>query len=1164
MKFNPRPWNLVWLPLLAWLCMPGLRAWGAETDRASTEGVTRLIEVAGLVDFQVSGRTNWSAATNHLTLQPGDRLRTREQSRAAVQFSDRSVLRLSASTVLEIQPPRQAEKKRFRLMDGVLFFFNREKPADVEFETPVVSGAIRGTEFVLSADAVAGTSRIALLDGLVDLVAEQSPLSLHSGEEAQVTRGQAPVKRPLLEAAAVLQWALYYPAVLYPGDLALSANTSRTLAAVLTAYREGDLLVAQAAMSAVPPGDPAEEHLRAALELSVGGVAGAEELLAVGGGDTAALRALRELIAVVRGEAPPAAKERRPETASEWLARSYSMQAQFRLREARQAAREAAALAPDFGFAHVRVAELEMALEDRPAALAALERALQQAPRLAQAHALRGFVRLEQGEGRAALEAFDRALELDAALGNAWLGRGLALFRLQRPEEGVQSLQTAVALEPRRALARAYLGKAYSAQGETARAEKDFRLGRELDPQDPTVWLYAALSHEQQLRPNTAVRELQRSAELNDHRQIFRSRLLLERDRAVRSANLAAVYESAGLPEVSRRTAARSVSEDYANFSGHLFVANSYQALEDPNRFNLRYETTRLSELLVANLLAPADGGNLSQFLSQQEHLQYFDPRPLGASSFTEYRSTGDWRQFGSFFGSVENSAYALDLGYESQHGQSVNDVRERREASLQLKHRLTVEDEIYLQVGVSDGTAGDVARHFDPADARPALRVSEQQLPNVFLGYHRSWSPANHTLLLFSRLTDSFGLQDQGIRELFIRPTVTQASRITTPGDFDLQFASDFTLYSAELQHIWQSERNTLVAGTRWQTGDVRSQSTLGRLLTGVIADDRIAEPLQRANGYVYDFYQLARPLRLVAGVSYDHLTHPENSELPPLTAGRQTESLLAPKAGLLLTPWRGAEFRGAYTKSLGGLFFDNSVRLEPTQVAGFNQAFRSLLPESSAGIVPGTEFGTVSVGWDQTLPTGTYLGVAAERLRSDGDRTVGVLASPLPAPPVGSSASVGQTLDFQERNLSAYAVQLLGEGFSVGTRYRRREARLEGRFPQIPLTALGLSAIEQNERSTLDEVTLSLNYQHAGGFFAGWESVWRDQRNSGYVPARLVGSFWQHNISVGYRFPGRRAELRVGLANLTGETTYLNPLSFDETLPLGRLAVVSLKLNF
>ena len=56
-------------------------------------------------------------------------------------------------------------------------------------------------------------------------------------------------------------------------------------------------------------------------------------------------------------------------------------------------------------------------------------------------------------------------------------------------------------------------------------------------------------------------------------RQIYRSDFLLDQDRAVRSANLANIYQSAGMPEVSLREAARAVNDDYANFSAHLFLA---------------------------------------------------------------------------------------------------------------------------------------------------------------------------------------------------------------------------------------------------------------------------------------------------------------------------------------------------------------------------------------------------------------------------------------------------------------------------------------------------------------------------------------------------------------------------------------------------------------
>jgi len=1152
--------------LISLLLLSGAWASAQSTPREAAPllAFSTVIETSGGVEAQVLGQAGWQAATNGFVLKPGDRLRTRAQSRAAVQFSDRSVLRLSENTTLEMQPPRGAEKRRFRLPFGSIFFFNREKPAEIEFETPVVSGAIRGTEFVLEAAQASGRTRLALLDGAVELSAAGSTVALQSGEQARIEPGQPPVRSPLLEIASIVQWTLYYPAVANPEDLQLAQEDRAALAAVLAAYRSGDLLAAQAAMAAVPAGGSNRELLRSALELTVGRVDFAEAHLATVSTHAAVARALREIIALVRGTAPTNEWPAVGPTASELLARSYSLQARFQLMAARDAAERAAFLAPHFGFAQARLAELEFSLEHPAQARAALDLALHQAPRLAAALALRGFVLLADHDPRAALTAFEQAIAIDSALGNAWLGRGLAQVQLHQRGEALKSFQAAAALEPRRALMRSYLGKALSAAGEQRLAEKDFRLAKELDPGDPTAWLYSALHQWQQNRPNLAVRELEQSVELNDHRQLFRSRLGLDRDRAVGSANLAALYGDAGLPEVSLRSAARAVNEDYANFSGHLFLANSYQALEDPNRFDLRLETTRFSELLVANLLAPAGAGNLSQLLSQQENLQFFDPRPIGFSSLTSYRSSGDWQQLATTFGSLDGFSYALDVAYESQHGQEINDWRERKDVSLQLKQRLNAQDDVYLQVGASDADSGDVARHYDPADAHAGLRVSEQQVPNVFAGWHRAWSPASHTLLLFSRLPDSFDLHDQGVDVFHLQPDVANAARISTPlGGYATRFASDFTLYSGELQQIWQDEGQTVVAGARFQAGEVESDATLSRTLTGVISDDHIEEPLRRANGYFYYHLQLFEPLRLIGGMSYDHLTFPRNSELPPLTPGEETRDLLAPKAGALFTPWGGGWLRGAYTRSLGGLFFDNSVRLEPTQVAGFNQSFRSLLPESSAGLVPGTVFDTANLGFDQTLPGGTYLGVETEWLHSQGDRTIGVTVGPAPAPFAGAVSSTEQRLEFRERNLAFYAVQLLGDGLSLGARYRLSEAQLETRLPDVPNSAIGLDQAEQSERSLLHQTALSLNYQHSSGGFAQWESTWYHQDNSGYTPSRPGDDFWQHHVWLGWRFPRRLLELRVGLLNITAQDYRLNPLNSYLALPRERTAVVSLRLN-
>src|SRR5204862_1727663 len=125
----------------------------------------------------------------------------------------------------------------------------------------------------------------------------------------------------------------------------------------------------------------------------------------------------------------------------------------------------------------------------------------------------------------------------------------------------------------------------------------------------------------------------------------------------------------AGMVDYSVREASKAVENDPANFSAHLFLSESYDALRDPRALNLRYETPWLNELLLANLPQPVGAGNLSQNISQQEYSKLFETDHIGLSSQTEYFSSGDWIETASQFGNVGNFTYALDLDYRNQDG---------------------------------------------------------------------------------------------------------------------------------------------------------------------------------------------------------------------------------------------------------------------------------------------------------------------------------------------------------------------------------------------------------------------------------------------------------------------------------------------------------------
>src|SRR6185436_16136441 len=96
---------------------------------------------------------------------------------------------------------------------------------------------------------------------------------------------------------------------------------------------------------------------------------------------------------------------------------------------------------------------------------------------------------------------------------------------------------------------------------------------------DPTPYLYSALLKQQQNRINEAIRDLETSQDLNKNRSLYRSQLLLDQDSAVRGANLAQIYDDAGMSDVAQREAARAINSDYANYSAHYFLANSFNNL---------------------------------------------------------------------------------------------------------------------------------------------------------------------------------------------------------------------------------------------------------------------------------------------------------------------------------------------------------------------------------------------------------------------------------------------------------------------------------------------------------------------------------------------------------------------------------------------------------
>lgn len=1200
----------------------------------------------GVQTARVAARTAWQPSVLNDVLAVGDRVRTLRRSRATLMLHDQTSTRVDANTILEITPSvKRTGQPDLNLRAGAIFLFSRERNTEIDIATPAVNCGLRGTQLFVRVGA-GGRTFVQVLEGQVEMSNGAGRLALVSGEAGEAAPGQAPRRTAVIEARNILQWALYYPAVVDLDELGLAPAANTPLAASVAAYRSGDVLGALELLPTQPPANATESVYTAAVLLAVGRLDEAGALLAPLPPDEPGVRALGRVIAAVKAQAVPEVAFSDLRTASDAIAESYYLQSRAgldtswrsRLEEAREAAQRATVLAPTNGFAWTRRAELEFSFGDTRQAGTSLQRALELTPRNARTHALRGFVLSSENRMRAAREAFDEAIRLDGGLGNGWLGRGLVRIRQGDLPGGRADLQVAATVEPTVSLFHSYLGKAWSMENRPEDAARDFALAKERDPNDPTPWLYSALEQQLLNQPNLAIADLERSLDLTDNRRVYRSRMLLDQDRAVRSANLARIYRNAGMPEVALREAARAVERDYTNASAHLFLANAFDALRDPRRISLRHETPWFNELLLSNLLSPVGGGPLSQFVSNQEYSQLLEMDGLGASVDAEWRGSDDVRSVASLFGTAGPVSAGVDASHFYDSGDRANEEARRSELYAQFKLQITPADVFYFLGKWQTQDSGDNFETFDNLPLSTGFDFEEDQKPGLFLGgWRHQWAPGSITLVLGGRLSAVQRLRDPvtdqrlmlrdgeafypsvftppplgGFFDTYTDPAFQDPlnppaiygldgeSIVYTPAllralapywgtgqlvgtefaSFSLETQREFEIDSIEVQHILQTGPNLAVFGGRWQEGEfltrVRMEVIRGLLAGGFTtpAAEQVSRThFERENLYFYDYLQVAPWLTLVGGVAWDRIEHPDNFRSPPVNDGQREEEQVSGKAGFTLSPSPWLTVRGAYTESVGGVTFDESVRLEPVQIAGFNQAYRTVISESLEGSVETPKYTVYGLSLEGQFPSRTWWGVTATQIEQEVDRTLGAFTgyylNALPTSPAYFPGGTAQSLAYRERSIQATLNQLIGSQFAVGARYRVTESELRSTYPEIPTTIDPFADLL--DEASLHEVSLHADWNSPSGLFARLEANWYAQDLEDDATRLIYGGlprqgddFWQFNAFLGYRFRRNTCEISAGVLNLLGTDYQLSPLNYYGELTRRPTAVVRCRLTF
>jgi outer membrane receptor protein involved in Fe transport len=374
-------------------------------------------------------------------------------------------------------------------------------------------------------------------------------------------------------------------------------------------------------------------------------------------------------------------------------------------------------------------------------------------------------------------------------------------------------------------------------------------------------------------------------------------------------------------------------------------------------------------------------------------------------------------------------------------------------------------------------------------------------------------------------------------------------------------------------MNQIWEVEDNTLIVGARFQSGEFHTSDLLDNpLLVGAFFVPPAAQDFntsfERQTVYAYDTWRPFPGLSLTGGISYDRLSYPTDYRNPPILDSESSRSRVSPKAGFIWNPVGKLTFRGAYTRSLGGVSFDESVRLEPNQVAGFNQVFRSIISESVVGSVAAPTFENAGLLIEDKFGTGTYVALQAALLRSNVDRRIGTFDGGFDSftgaiTPKLVPSSTPQQLRYEEQNLLFTFNQLVGDRWSLGANYSVIFSDLQTLFPAIP-KSISPQLADSRLKATLHQAQAFVIYNHPSGWFGRLEGYWARQSNVGYSPDIPGDEIFQLNAYVGYRFRRNYGAVTLGLLDINDQDYKLNPLNYYNELPRQRTLAVQVRLNF
>ena len=771
-----------------------------------------------------------------------------------------------------------------------------ENPRKFNVTTDYLNASVEGTEFVVTVNEN-NTTTVDVYEGSVSVCNNDPESELaFAGDRAYATsRDNLEIQRQFVNPKDAVQWTLYYPPVgTTTGDFKDIYKLANQGEAKQAKDQLENLKTQKTNLSEV---DPYVLALLSSIELTQNELDLAKEN---------ASQAVKNAISQDK------------QFTAAYMALSYVQQAEFDLRgalksveTAKESGNKADSLTKSLLLS--RQAELQLALGNKKSANEIAIKARDKDPTFSRPHTVLGFTHLSLFELDEAAKSFGKAIELNETDPDPYIGLGLVAVRRGNTEEAIKQKAIAVNLSPGYAIARSYLGKTYFHNDNYDKALTQFDLAEAVDKNDPTPNLYRAFVYQSNNQPVKALEDLQKSIEKNENRAVYRSRLGLDEDLAVRSASAARIYDELGFDQLTVLEGAKSLAHDPGNYSAHRLMADAY--LNRP-----RHEIARVSELLQSQIRQPLNNNPAQVQLSDSRLGAFRDSGPFDVS-FNEFSRLYTEKGFSGRIGIVagENSTWGDEVQFSNlsdnfsitathynfeTDGERLNADEDNKLYGLFVQYQLPNNVGLQAEIQKSEIVTGETYRGFDSEDFNPDYRFMEDVDSYRFSVSHKLTSDQE---ILFNYRREDF---NQDLLNIDDAPFV----------QFDRFFEIDSELF--EVTYIKQSDLVDVIVGA----GSAKQERT------EIFPDENFILDIDHKNYYLYSYPKFKHhkygSFDFVVGLSYDNFDD--------IDIGTKETN---PKFGIAWNHY-GLTARAAIFETLKRTLVADET-LEPTNIVGFNQFY-------------------------------------------------------------------------------------------------------------------------------------------------------------------------------------------------------------------------------